>query len=268
MPTSKEKTAEKFIELLEIMKKLRGENGCPWDKEQTLESLKTHLIEEAYEVLEAVDQKNPKSLKEELGDLLLQVIFYSQIGSELNQFSIEEVIEEISQKLIRRHPHVFSDVQVKDSKEAIENWEKIKAKEKSKEKDTSLLSGIPSHLPALLKAYRLGQKTSRVGFDWNNIGEVYAKVEEELKEFQEAIKQKHQEQMKEEFGDLLFSLAQTARFLEINPEESLRLTCQKFMNRFRFIEKKLSEQKKELSETSFEELDQLWNDSKKSTTSV
>lgn len=268
MPISKEKIAKKFIKLLEVMETLRGPNGCPWDKEQTLESLSSHLIEETYEVIEAIDQKDFKSLKEELGDLLLQVVFYCQVTSEANRFSIDEVIDGITEKLTRRHPHVFSDVQVKDSKEAINNWEKIKAQEKSKEKNPSILSGVPAQLPSLLKAYRLGQKTSRVGFDWANTQDVFKKVEEELKEFGEALESNQKEEMKEEFGDLLFSLAQTARFLEINPEESLKLSCQKFIRRFQFIEKKLSTEKKEWDQVGLKELENWWNESKKSTDSV
>jgi tetrapyrrole methylase family protein/MazG family protein len=268
MNSSKDKIAKRFIRLLETMEKLRGPDGCPWDKAQTPPDLNAHLLEETYEVIEAVDSKDPERLKEELGDLLLQVVFHCHMATEASQFNMGDVMNTLVEKLTRRHPHVFEGLKVEGVKEVLSNWEKIKSEEKKEKGDRSIISGIPTHFPALLKAYRLGEKASRVGFDWSNLKEVLAKTEEELKELEAAIETKDKTKTFEEFGDLLFSFAQTARFLKMNPEEALRHACNKFIRRFHYVEEQLQREKKEWSKTNSEELDRLWNEAKKSTASV
>ncbi len=265
MQSSKEKTSALFLQLLETMETLRGPEGCPWDKAQTPPDLNTHLLEETYEVLEAVDSKKPDRLQEELGDLLLQIIFHSQMAKEKNEFDIADVLQTLTEKLIRRHPHVFQGLEVKGVHDVLKNWEKIKMEEKQAKGLSSLLSDIPSQLPALQKAYRLGEKASRVGFDWPHTEDVLKKVEEEIRELTVEMKQNKTEKISEEFGDVLFSLAQLARFLKINPEESLRHACQKFIQRFQKVETELSLKKKSVSESNFEELNLLWEAAKKST---
>ncbi len=245
-----------FYKLVDVMKKLRGKNGCPWDKKQNHKSLKPYLIEEVYEVIDAIDREDYNDLKEELGDLLLQIVFHSQIAKENGIFTIDDVAEGIVEKLIRRHPHVFGDVKVKDSDEVLKNWEKIK-KEEGKE---SVLDGVPKGLPALLKARRVQEKAKRVGFDWKNIDGALEKVEEEFKELKEAIKSNKKDEISEEFGDLLFSLVNVSRFLGIDAEDSLQQTINKFMERFKAIENKIKKsEKKNIEEYSLEELDELWD---------
>lgn len=261
MATSKASTEGHLFEaLLEVMASLRGPKGCPWDKKQTHQSLTACLLEETYEVLDAIEAGDPKNLREELGDLLLQIVFHSQIAKEGKNFDIKDVIEDLTQKLVRRHPHVFADEQVSHPEEAIQRWEKIKSRERGK--GESLLSGVPVELPALLRAYRIGSKTSRVGFDWPDCTGVLEKVEEELKELHEEIKKGNQEGSEEEFGDLLFSLAQLARFLKLNPEDSLRKSTLKFQRRFEYIERQLKGSGREFSQCSLEELDRLWEEAK------
>jgi len=252
--------------LLEIMATLRGEQGCPWDKKQTHESLKACLLEETYEVLDAIDGKSPESLKEELGDLLLQVVFHGQIAREAQTFQIKEVLTHLMDKLIRRHPHVFSDEVVENPEEAIGRWEKIKAKERGAHK--SVLSGLPPELPALLRAYRMGSKAARVGFDWPDAQGVLDKVTEEVTELKEALQEQNAEKIDEEFGDLLFSLAQLARFLKVNPEDSLRKCTYKFQRRFEFLEQEIKKQGKEFSDFSPGELEEFWEKAKSFTKTV
>jgi len=261
MAISKASTAGKVFEaLLEVMASLRGPKGCPWDREQTHRSLTACLLEETYEVLDAIEAGDPKNLREELGDLLLQIVFHSQIAKEGKDFDIKDVVEDLTQKLVRRHPHVFAGEELSHPEEAIQRWEKIKSRERGK--DESLLSGVPVELPALLRAYRIGSKTSRVGFDWPDCTGVLEKVEEELKELHEEIREGNQEGSEEEFGDLLFSLAQLARFLKLNPEDSLRKSTLKFQRRFEYIEKQLKGSGREFSQCSSEELDSLWEEAK------
>src|SRR4030095_3378190 len=260
---SKEKVSAAFLRLLETMETLRGENGCPWDKAQTASSLNPHLLEEAYETMEAVDSGDPDRIREELGDLLLQVVFQDQLGQEAAQFDRGDVAEGIAEKLIRRHPHVFAGVKVNGIPEVMSNWEKIKAEEKKGKGSRSVIEGVPSVLPALLKAYRLGEKASRVGFDWPDLSAVIEKMREELNELEGETLRRSPEKMKEEMGDLLFALAQMARFMKINPEESLRHACEKFIRRFRFVEQRLSAEKKSWEESSPQELDGLWNEAKR-----
>lgn len=250
-----------FERLLEIMQKLRAPGGCPWDAEQTHESLTRYLLEETYEVIEAIDEKSPQHLKEELGDLLLQPIFHSAIAEEAGEFTIHDVINTLCEKLIRRHPHVFGDLVISDSNQQIENWENIKRLEKGDERP-SALSGVPEHLPALLKAHKISEKASRVGFDWEHADQVFAKVMEELHEFEEAWAGGDPERMEDELGDLLFAISNMGRFLNVNPEEALRKTISRFQKRFSFVEMELLRQGVPMQTATLEELDKLWEGAK------
>lgn len=250
-----------FDNLLDIMRKLRAPGGCPWDAEQTHESLTRYLLEETYEVIEAIDEKSPQHLKEELGDLLLQPVFHAAIAEEAGDFTMNDVIGTLCDKLIRRHPHVFGDLEIKDSEAQIENWEKIKKLEKGDERP-SALSGVPEHLPALMKAHKISEKASRVGFDWEHADQVFAKVMEELHEFEEAWAGGNAERMEDELGDLLFAIANLGRFLTLNPEEALRKTITRFQKRFRFVEEALLKEGKLMQQASLEEMDVLWEQAK------
>jgi len=256
--------ATRFEELKAIMKRLRGPNGCPWDREQTHSSLRPYLIEEAYEVLEAIDSGEPERLREELGDLLLQIIFHSQIARENGEFDVEDVIGSIEEKLKRRHPHVFGDRTVRDSREVVERWERIKQQEADGKSgsDASILSGVPRELPALLKAHRVQEKAARVGFDWDHIDQVFAKVEEELAEFRAAYRRQNQEAVEEELGDVFFALVNLARFLETNPEDALRRTIDKFITRFQYVESQLHNRGLKPQEVGLKEMDRLWDEAK------
>lgn len=254
--------SKRFNNILKIMSRLRGKKGCPWDKEQTTESLKPFLIEEAYEVIEAIDEKSPEKMKEELGDLLLQVVFHAQLAKERKEFDMEDILETLEDKLIRRHPHVFGDVSYEDAKEVLVQWEKIKKQEKANIKRESMLDSVPKELPALLRAHRLQDKASRVGFDWKHIDDVFKKVEEEIKEFKGAVEKKKADEIEDELGDIFFALVNVARFLEINPEDALRKTISKFISRFRYIEEKAKEAKRELSDMTLEEMDKYWEEAK------
>jgi tetrapyrrole methylase family protein/MazG family protein len=256
----KENNFENFARLVEIMDKLRGPKGCPWDKAQKREDLKTYLLEETYEVLDAIDEKSDEKLKEELGDLLLQIVFHAQISKEENKFDIEDVCKEINEKLIRRHPHVFSDTEAKTPEMVLKNWEKIKKGEK---KGKSALEGVPKIFPALLKAYRLQEKAGRVGFDWEETKQVERKVKEELKELQEAIKEGEKQKIREELGDLLFAIVNLSRFLKIDPEDALQSANEKFIRRFKAVEKKASARGRELHGMTLNEMDALWEEAKK-----
>ncbi|MDQ0999942.1 tetrapyrrole methylase family protein/MazG family protein [Neobacillus niacini] len=252
-----------FSKLREIISVLRGPNGCPWDKEQTHESLKKYLIEETYEVIEAIDSGDIDHLIEELGDVLLQVMLHAQIGEDEGYFAIEDVIEVLSEKMIRRHPHVFGVEKVEDSKEVLRNWQEIKKQEKEKgETETSLLEGISKSLPNLLRAYEIQKKAAKVGFDWKEITPALEKVKEELVEFENEIKQESLIYAKKEFGDILFAFVNVARFLDIHPEEALFETNQKFIRRFHFIEENVKKSGKPIEEHSLEELDLFWDEAK------
>ncbi len=250
----------RFERLVEIMDRLRGEDGCPWDREQTRETLKTYLVEEAYELLEALDADDPGLIREELGDLLFQLIFHARIASEKGEFDIWDVIDGITDKMVARHPHVFGDTEVQDSREVIQRWEELKKKE-GKMKD-SLLEGIPEALPSLLRAHRVQERVSRVGFDWEDIEGALEKVDEEFEEFRNALRKSERQQIEEELGDLFFSLVNISRFVGINPEEALRKTVTKFARRFRYIEKKAEESSRSLSEMSLEEMEEIWQEAK------
>jgi tetrapyrrole methylase family protein / MazG family protein len=250
-----------FSKLREIIAILRGPNGCPWDKEQTHESLKKYLIEETYEVIEAIDSGDIDHVIEELGDVLLQVMLHAQIGEDEGYFAIEDVIEVLSAKMIRRHPHVFGDKKAEDSKEVLRNWQEIKKQEKG-EIDSSLLEGISKSMPNLLRAYEIQKKAAKVGFDWQEITPALEKVKEELQEFENEIQQESLVHAKKEFGDILFAFVNVARFLDIHPEEALFETNEKFIRRFQFIEESVNKGGKSFEEHSLEELDQFWDEAK------
>ena len=245
-----------FERLLEIMKKLRVE--CPWDRAQTHDSIKGHTIEEAYEVVEAIDHKDYDELRTELGDLLLHVVFHAEIAEGDGRFAIGDVLQAIIEKLIRRHPHIFGDVVVENANDVKRNWEQIKMDEGRE----SVIDGIPDVLPALLKAHRMQDKASKVGFDWPHRDDVWKKVEEEVGELRDAIGNQTKDEIEEEFGDLLFSLVNYARFVDVNPEDALRKTIQKFSRRFRHIEKRLKDAGKDIHSSSLEEMDRYWEEAK------
>ncbi|ACR79568.1 MULTISPECIES: nucleoside triphosphate pyrophosphohydrolase [Kosmotoga] len=250
-------TGKRFEKLVELMRILRSKKGCEWDREQTHESLKPYLIEEAYEVLAAIDKGNDEEFAEELGDLLLQIIFHSQIASERNAFTIDDVVETLSDKLIRRHPHVFGNAKGY----SYQQWEKIKAEEKGK-KEISAIGEINHALPALSLARRVQENAAAVGFDWENLEDVTEKVEEEWSELMNAIKSGDKKKINEEFGDLLFSMVNLSRFIEVDPEVSLRKATEKFMNRFRAVESLIRDRNLEIDKLSLKELDELWNEIK------
>ncbi len=252
---------EGFGRLMELMKKLRAPGGCPWDAEQTHESLKRYLLEETYEVMEAIDSGSPEMLKEELGDLLLQAVFHSVIAEEKGEFTMAEVLQVLCEKLIRRHPHVFGEVEINGIEQLVDNWERIKKIEKGAER-RSALSGVPFHLPALLRAQKITEKAARVGFDWDHIDPVFAKVLEELKELEEALLSGDQERMESELGDLLFAIVNLGRFLSLTPEDALRKTIARFTRRFSHVEESLHARGKTLPESSLEEMDELWEEAK------
>jgi len=258
MSTQKTNIGEKFENLVHIMAELRSDNGCPWDKEQTHVTLTQYLLEEAYEVLESIDENNDEALKEELGDLLLQVVFHAQIASEKNTFDIAKVIDAITDKLVRRHPNVFGDLKIKTAEEQSINWEKLK-KQEGKE---SVLDGVPKALSALLRAKRLQQKASTVGFDWPVEEPVWQKILEEIDELKIAHQKESKERVEEELGDLLFSLVNISRFLKINPEDALRKTSEKFITRFKNMELEFTLKREEISEATLEELDVVWEKQK------
>jgi len=250
-------TGDKFERLWEIMKKLRSE--CPWDKEQTHDSIKAALLEEAYETVETIDLKNYEELKGELGDLLLHIVFHAAIAEENKLFSIDDVIDSINDKLIRRHPHVFGDVKVSGTKEILKNWEEIKLAEGR----DSILEGVPKSMPSLARAYRLQEKASKVGFDWEHKEDVWKKVIEEIEEMHEMEKSGDKEEFEKEMGDVFFALTNYSRFLGVHPENALRLTNEKFISRFEYVEKKIKELRKSFSESNLKEMDKYWEESKK-----
>ncbi|MCM3181103.1 nucleoside triphosphate pyrophosphohydrolase [Cytobacillus horneckiae] len=250
-----------FNKLREIIAVLRGPNGCPWDKKQTHESLKKYLIEEAYELIEAIDEDDIDHIIEELGDVLLQVLLHAQIGEDEGFFSIEDIIQGLSEKMIRRHPHVFGEVEAENVDEVLQNWQSIKVEEKG-EKPASLLDGIPASYPQLLKAEALQKKAAKVGFDWEEVSSIWDKVREEIKEF-EIETENNNENMISEFGDILFAFVNIARYYQINPEEALNRTNKKFYHRFLYIEEKVRESGKDISSFSVDQLDAFWNEAKK-----
>ena len=254
--------ANEFKKLTEIVDILMGENGCPWDKVQTRESLKPYLVEETYETLEALDGNNPEDIKEELGDLLYQILFHAKISENKNEFNIDDVIESISNKMVHRHPHVFKEKNLETPDQVVTQWEEIKAKEKSKIGRKSLLDGIPSHPPSLQRSQKLQKKAAKQGFDWDKISSVLDKLDEEVAEFKNAVQSGKKKDMKEELGDIFFVLVNIAKFNKIDAEEALRATNNKFIKRFQHIEAEVSKRGKTLKETPLEELEQYWQDAK------
>lgn len=251
-----------FEDLLNIIEVLRSENGCPWDKVQTHETLKEAMLEEAYEVVEAIDKKDTKNLCEELGDVLLQVIFHCQIEKESKQFDITDVIDGISKKMIHRHPHIFADAKAENEQEVLHNWEEIKKKEKAFQTQTEVLRAIPDALPALIKASKVQKKASDLKFDFETVSDALQKVKEEIKELEMELNEENGN-IEEEFGDILFSMVNISRFLKINPEFALTKSMKKFINRFEYVEKSALLKGKKLSELSPEQLDIIWEEAKK-----
>ena len=249
--------SRKFEDLVELVSILRKE--CPWDRKQTHESIKDNLIEEVYEAIEALDNQDFDEFRKELGDLMLHVVFHSKMADENSRFDIGDVIYSLMKKLIRRHPHVFGDSDVTDEVQVAENWENIKLKEGKK----STLEGLPAHLPALIRAQRMQEKAANVGFDWPEWKLAWEKLDEELKEFKEALELNNPDKLSDEFGDVLFSLVNVSRYFELNAENSLRKTNTKFEKRFRYIEQKLKEQDRSLKDATLEEMDHFWNEAKR-----
>jgi len=249
---------EEFKRLLGIMDRLRAE--CPWDKKQTNESLRYLTIEETYELADAILEKDPANIMKELGDLMLHIVFYAKIGSETESFDIGDVLKHINEKLIRRHPHIFSDTKVQGEEDVKANWEKIKLKEGRK----SVLEGVPNSLPAMVKAYRIQEKVKGVGFEWDHVEQVWEKVKEELGEFEREISLgESKEKAEKEFGDVLFALINYARYIDVNPENALERTNKKFIQRFSIIEEEATKQGRALNDMTLEEMDEIWNEAKK-----
>ncbi len=275
--------SERFDELVRLMAKLRAPDGCPWDRKQTHESLKPYLVEEAYEVLETIDRKDPENLREELGDLLLQILFHAQIGTEAGRFTIDEIMQHLAEKLVRRHPHVFgSSTEGGDPLHADEvyaRWEQIKRDERKQAGQSgSALDGVPKTLPALLRAFQIQARAARVGFDWPRIGQVVEKLEEELRELRDAMAstspdavsttshRAHDEiqgRVESEFGDVLFALVNLARFVTVNPEEALRKAINRFTDRFHYVETQAASSGRTLNEMTLGEMDALWEEAKR-----
>ena len=258
MNISVEAKLEAFKRLLNIMDDLR--NQCPWDKKQTIHTLRNLTIEETYELADSITASDWQGIKEELGDVLLHMIFYSKIGEEQEQFSIADVLNAQCEKLIHRHPHIYGDVKVKDEEEVKKNWEQLKLKEGK----TSVLQGVPQGLPAMIKAFRIQEKAAQVKFEWENTQQVWNKVEEEMMELKEVFTTPDYDKLRleDEFGDLMFSMINLSRFIHVDPENALERTNKKFMHRFQYIEAKAKEQNRSLKEMTLEEMDALWNEAK------
>ncbi|TAF65691.1 MAG: nucleoside triphosphate pyrophosphohydrolase [Cytophagales bacterium] len=247
---------EAFARLLKIMDELREQ--CPWDKKQTIQSLRHLTLEETYELADAILKEDMPEIKKELGDILLHIVFYARIASETQDFDIADVIHALCDKLIKRHPHIYGNVKADDEETVKKNWEQIKLSEGNR----SVLSGVPNAMPALIKAYRIQEKARGVGFDWDNKAQVWQKVEEEIQEFKDAEQQNDTEKMEEELGDLFFAYVNYARFLHLDPETALEKTNQKFISRFQYIEEKAKEQQKSIQELSLEEMEFFWQEAK------
>src|SRR5215510_3020313 len=267
-----------FADLVELMDRLRSPGGCPWDREQTYATLAPMLLEEAYEAFDALEEARlgrPDDLREELGDLLFQIAFFARVAKERGEFNIDDVITQVHEKMVRRHPHVFGDTTAGDSTEVLRNWEAIKAEEKrtagkGADENASILDGVSTKAPALMEAHQISTKVARVGFDWKNVEEIFVKMHEELDELRAAISthaetndESDHAHVREEIGDLLFVITNIARRLNVEPEAALKLSNRKFRQRFRFIEKKLRERNLRFDETTIEVLEELWQDAKK-----
>jgi len=247
-------------ELVRIMAALRGEKGCPWDREQTAESLKPFIVEEAYEILDAIDERNPDLIKEELGDLLFQIVFQCRIAEEKGEFGIGDVIEGIGKKMTSRHPHVFGGSDIRTSEEVLVKWDEHKKREGKQSE--SILEGIPKTLPALLRARKLQDRAAKVGFDWEKIDDVLSKLDEEVAEFKQAVRSRKETAIEDELGDILFMIVNISRFIGVNPEEALRKTISKFISRFRYVEMAAAERGEKLADMSLAEMDALWDKAK------
>lgn len=259
----KQKEQYGYEDLLEITRILRGENGCPWDREQDHMSIRKNFVEEVYEAIEAIETGDDTLLTEELGDVLFQVVFHAQMASEQDRFAMAEVIDGICKKLIQRHPHVFGEITVADSGEVLKNWDAIKMETKEQKSQTEAMRSISTFLPALMRACKIQQKAAKVGFDWDGIGPVYEKVEEEFAEVKEAAGQFDADHLEEEVGDMLFAVVNMARFLGVDPELSLNKTCEKFIKRFNYIENNAKlVYNRDMQNLSLEEMDRLWDEAK------
>ncbi len=252
---------DEFDKTVEIMRKLRSEHGCPWDRKQTHQTLKSYLIEEVYELMEAIDEGDPEKMKEELGDLLFQIVFHAQLASERGEFNIRDVLEGINQKMLSRHPHVFGTEQLDTAEQVLKRWDEFKKKEGKLQE--SLLEGVPKAMPSLLRAKKVQERASKVGFDWSELNEVLEKVKEEFSEFVESLRHDKKEEIEEELGDLFFSLVNLSRFVKVNPEDALQKTTSKFIKRFQYIENKARQLGKSLQDMSLEEMDALWEEAKR-----
>src|SRR5438132_3617350 len=250
-----------FDDLVQLMTTLRGPNGCPWDRKQTLESLKPFIVEESYEVVDAIDRGDRAALAEELGDFLLQAVFVAEITRAEGSFDIDDVITAIHDKLVRRHPHVFGEVEAKDAEQVLVNWEKLKNEERKAE-NKSVLAGVPQSLPALLKASRLTEKAARVGFDWRRTDDVFDKMDEEMNELHQAVAGGEAARIHDEIGDLLFTIANIARKLEVNAEEALQSSNRKLLRRFESMERSVRQSGRNLDQLALEQMDQLWDAAK------
>jgi tetrapyrrole methylase family protein / MazG family protein len=260
-------SSREYNELMAVVQKLLSPEGCPWDREQTHDSLKNYLIEESYELIEAIENDDHNAMEEELGDVLFQVVFHAGIAdNQHHKFSMNSVLQRVTDKMVNRHPHVFGDVDVDSVEDVWKNWDTIKKKEKldagKSDENISLLASVPKHLPALLRAEKLQKRAARSGFDWDNMDDVWAKVKEEVEELKEQIDQKDEAGIKDEFGDCLFALVNVARKLGIDAEDCLQGTNKKFFKRFAYVEEKTIEQGKTLEESTLDEMDQLWEESK------
>lgn len=251
-----------FQDLIEIMKILRAPDGCPWDREQDHKSIRQDFIEETYEVIEAIDTEDKELLKEELGDVLLQVVFHSEIESEKGSFNIDDVCDGICKKLIIRHPHVFSDVRVETTDDVLTNWDNIKMQTKSQKKQSDAMDSVSKALPSLMRSAKLQKKAAKIGFDWEDVNGALDKVDEEVKELKEAVSSGNKENMEEELGDLLFSVVNVSRFIKVDSEEALYKACDKFVSRFKKMEALATERNIDMENASLSQLDSLWDEIK------
>jgi len=255
-------TLNSLSKLIKITDTLMGEDGCPWDKVQTRESLKPYLVEETYEVLDALDANDPEKIKDELGDLLYQILFHSKISSLKGEFNFRDVIDNLSEKMVRRHPHVFKEGELNTPDQVVKQWEEIKRNEKNQANQKSILDNIPKNLPSLLRAQKLQKKAAKEGFDWDQISDVFDKLDEEIGEFKEAVLKKKSADIQNEIGDIIFVITNIAKCYKIDAEEALRSTNNKFIKRFQYIEQKIEEKGKTLKDSPLEEMERYWQEAK------
>ena len=256
-------TLNSLSKLIKITETLMGDDGCPWDKVQTRESLKPYLVEETYEVLEALDSNDPEKIKDELGDLLYQILFHSKISSLKGEFDFRDVIDNLSEKMVRRHPHVFKEGKLNTPGQVIGQWEEIKKKENNKANQKSILDSIPINLPSLIRAQKVQKKAAKEGFDWDQINDVFDKLDEEITEFKEAVLKKKNPDIQSEIGDIIFVVTNIAKFYKVDAEEALRSTNNKFIKRFQYIEQKIKEKGETLKDCPLEEMERYWQEAKK-----